>query len=181
MRFDPQAYGAEVAAILAQDGDGTRPMPLAKGRCSSTGALKLLTAANARTLFPNSRAPEAAFAGLYLYFSCRDEAHALAQEIPTAEGSFWHGIVHRQEPDPENSSYWFRRTGVHPVFSALRDEAAAAGIDFGRRWDPLAFLQFCERARRDPGSEDERRALAVQLAEWQLLFQYCAAPAPSVP
>jgi hypothetical protein len=41
-------------------------------------------------------------------------------------------------------------------------------------WDPFRFIDFCERARQMPGSTDEQLAKAVQLAEWQLLFDYCA-------
>jgi hypothetical protein len=177
MRFDSQAYGPLVAAILALGGDGLCVMPLAEGVCGNADAFKVLQSSTACQLFPHSRAAEAAFAGLYLYFSCRDEAHTLVQDLETPEGSFWHGIVHRQEPDAGNSAYWFRRTGPHPVFSALREEASGAGMDLGERWDPFAFIEFCEEARRKPGSEQERKALAVQLAEWQLLFDYCAARA----
>jgi hypothetical protein len=175
MIFDPTAYGPEVAAILALDGDGQRLMPLALGRCSSKPAYDRLQAAGPARLFDGSRAPEAAFAGLYLYFSCLDEAHTKAQEIPTAEGSFWHAIMHRQEPDPGNSGYWFERVGAHPIFPALRESASEIGVDVGPRWDPFAFIDYCERARRDPGSEVEARALAAQRVEWQLLFDYCAA------
>ncbi len=72
-------------------------------------------------------------AGLYLYFSCLDQAHSIAQNIATAEGSFWHGIMHRQEPDAGNASYWFSRVGRHPIFPALHREAAALGLTFGDR------------------------------------------------
>jgi hypothetical protein len=174
--FDPRAYGNDAAAILALDGDGERLMPLALGRCSSERALQLLHAASAARLFPGARAPEAALAGLYLYFSCLDEAHRIAQNIETPEGSYWHAIMHRQEPDAGNAGYWFRRVGAHAIFPALRAAAAGIGIDFGPRWDPFAFIEYCERARRSPGSPDETRALQVQRAEWQLLFAFCAAP-----
>jgi hypothetical protein len=176
MGFDPRAYGADVAEILALDGSGERLMPLAMGRCSSEEAHRRIAATTAARLFPGSRAPEAALSGLYLYFSCIDEAHSIAQDVNTVEGSFWHGIVHRQEPDAGNSSYWFRRVGAHPLFPSLRESAATFGIDFGARWDPFAFIDFCEEARRRPGSSEEQRALAVQRAEWQLLFDYCARP-----
>jgi hypothetical protein len=175
MAFDPQIYGAEVAAILALDGSGARLMPLAEGRCSSRPAREALKATTGGELFPQSRAPECALAGLYLYFSCMDEAHEIAQSVDTAEGSFWHAILHRQEPDAENSSYWFRRVGVHPIFPALRVAAAEIGVDFGPHWDPFAFIDYCEKARLAAGSEAERRALEVQRAEWQLLFDWCAA------
>ena len=174
MQFDPSTYGDEVSSILALDGNGARLMPLALGRCSSESALDRLRNAQATILFPNSRAPEAALAGLYLYFSCIDQAHEIAQDISTAEGSFWHAIVHRQEPDPGNSRYWFRNVGIHPIFAALRQAAAGIGVDFGPRWDPFAFIDLCETARLQPGSPEEQRALEVQRAEWQLLFDYCA-------
>ena len=179
MRFDPDTYGPEVSAILALDGGGRRLMPLALGRCSSDEARRVLQSTTAARLFPQSRAPEAALAGLYVYFSCLDEAHRISQDIASAEGSFWHAIVHRQEPDAGNSSYWFRRVGPHPVFPALREAAAGIGVDFGSRWDPFAFIDLCERTRARPGSGDEQRTLEVQRAEWQLLFDFCAAAAPA--
>jgi hypothetical protein len=177
MRFDSTAYGPEVAAILAFDGKGERPMALAEPACSSGKALAALKSLDGRRLFATSRAPDAAMAGLYLYFGCWQEAHETAQNIHTPDGSYWHAIVHRQEPDPWNSDYWFRQVGRHPIFPALRDAAAALGVDFGPEWRPGAFIQFCEKARSAPGSEIERQALAVQQAEWQLLFDYCAATA----
>jgi hypothetical protein len=174
MPFDPTAYGPEVAAILALDDDGQRLIPLVQGRCSSTAARARLEAAAAKQLFAGSRAPEAALAGLFLYFSCWEDAHTIAQDISTAEGSYWHAIVHRQEPDAGNAGYWFRQVGVHPIFPALASTAAALGFQSGQKWDPFAFIRECEEARQSPGSERERQALEVQRAEWQLLFDYCA-------
>ncbi|MBI3208340.1 MAG: hypothetical protein HYZ37_05485 [Candidatus Solibacter usitatus] len=181
MNFDPQAYGPAVAALLALDGNGDRLQPLALGVCSSVKAKAELGGTSAAALFPAARAPEAAFSGLWLYFSCLDESHSLSQEINTADGSFWHAIMHRQEPDPGNSSYWFRRVGQHSVFSGL---AAAAdrlcgehpegGFRMGSKWDPFAFIDFCEKARRKPGSAMETLALKIQRAEWQILFHSCA-------
>jgi hypothetical protein len=177
MLFDPNVYGPDVAAILALDGNGQRLMALAEPGCSSGKALAMLKAADPGKLFPRSHAPEAALAGLFLYFGCWTEAHETAQNIHTAEGSYWHAIVHRQEPDAWNSDYWFRQVGRHAIFPALREAAAALGVDFGPQWRPGAFIQMCEQARPSPGSELERQALAVQRAEWQLLFDYCAAAA----
>ena len=165
-------YNSEVIAILALDGDGERLMPLAMERCSSEAARERLRTASAARLFAGARAPEAAMSGLYVYFSCFEEAHAIAQDIATPEGSYWHAIVHRQEPDAGNAAYWFRQVGAHPIFPALARAAGQEG-----QWDPFAFIETCEQARRQPGSELEAHARAIQRVEWQLLFDYCARPA----
>lgn len=167
MGFDAKAYGAEVGAILALDGAGERLMPLAPEACSSDEARGMLNAAKARDLFPQSKYPEAAMSGLFLYFSCLDEAHTLAQDIPAPEGSWWHGIMHRQEPDPANAAYWFQRVGNHPVFETLREVEP-------RYPGPIQFIEMCECARRDPGSPAEQAAREIQRTEWQLLFDWCA-------
>ncbi|MEI9971635.1 MAG: hypothetical protein WDO73_06015 [Ignavibacteriota bacterium] len=169
MGFDPQNYGDTVASILHLEGAGQRPMPLATNGGGSVRVRDLIRDAGARGLLPR-----VALAGLYLYFDCWQEAHETAQDIATREGSYWHAIVHRMEPDAFNSGYWFRRVGEHAIFPALRDAAAGIGIDLGPRWKPEAFVDLCECAREDPGSELERQAREVQLVEWQLLFDYCA-------
>ncbi|HTS60577.1 MAG TPA: hypothetical protein VMH28_01060 [Candidatus Acidoferrales bacterium] len=161
--FQPGKYGEEVARILALDAAGERLIPLTTAECSSVEARRLIRAAK---VSPEVRA------GLFFYFSCWTEAHETAQNIDSVEGSYWHAMVHRQEPDAWNSGYWFRRVGQHPVFPALRQAAAALGLNFGTDWDPVAFIDYCVGAR--PGSEEERKALEVQRAEWQLLFAYCA-------
>ncbi len=174
MRFNPSAYGPAVAAILALDGNGERLMPLARGVCSSEDARKRLQAASAKRLFAQSRDAEAAFAGLWLYFSCWNEAHEIAQDGTTGESHFWHAIVHRQEPDAWNSGYWFRQVGAHPIFPELHERAEEIRVNAGAEWDPFRFIDLCEQARAKPGSELERQALEVQRIEWQLLFDYCA-------
>ena len=181
MRFDPKAYGSHVAQILALDQDGYRLMPLVSGVCSSEAAQSRLKTHQAADLFPNANAPEAALGGLWLYFSCFDECHEIVQDLPSVEASFWHAILHRQEPDAGNSGYWFRRVGRHPLFPELNREAAEilsrsldAGFRIGDEWDAISFITFCEKARQWPNSPAECAALEIQRIEWQLLFDYCA-------
>jgi hypothetical protein len=179
--WNPEQYGARVAHILALVENGERLMPLAGGNCCSEEAQRLIQDSKTQDLFANTRAPLAALSGLYLYFSCRDEAHEAAQSDGSIEGSYWHAIIHRQEPDPGNSAYWFRNVGAHPVFAELLERARVVGAKYpgaplklAETWDPFAFIDVCEDARVHGGSDLERAALEIQRAEWQLLFDYCA-------
>jgi hypothetical protein len=119
-------------------------------------------------------------AGLWVYFSAFHQAHAVAQELHSAEGSYWHGILHRQEPDAWNAQYWFQRVKKHPIHAPLAEEAAALCDRHDRLWatpgvwDAARFVEFCEAARRKPGGREERLALEIQRVEWQLLFDWCA-------
>ncbi|MGH9557683.1 MAG: hypothetical protein ACRD30_00480 [Bryobacteraceae bacterium] len=179
--FDSNRYGPSVARLLALDGNGTRAMPLTCGEAVvSTEVREALKAAMSTVLFPDTDHWDAAMAGLWLYFYAFEEAHALVAGSETAECALWHAILHRQEPDSGNAAYWFRKAGSHPVFSKLSRAAARIleripEAEFGAgRWDPFAFIAFCERARMQPGSRQELAAREIQLAEWQILFDHCA-------
>lgn len=183
MNFDSTQYGSEVARILALEDDGERLLPLVCESCARPEAHRLLNGAQPSAMFAGARHPEEAMAGLWLYFSCFEEAHAMADACHTSEGALWHGILHRQEPDSGNAAYWFRRAGRHATFSDLSRAASAilhrlpeAEFRVGR-WDPFAFIAFCDRARDQPGSRQEQAAREIQRAEWQILFDYCARPA----
>jgi hypothetical protein len=179
--WNPAAYGADIARLLALDAGGNRLLPLTAEACSDENARRAIARRGAKEWFPKARARDAALAGLYLYFSCAGEAHEVAQSIDTPDGSYWHAIVHRQEPDPANARYWFGRTGKHPVFALLREQAVAiAAAHSGhswappKTWDPGAFIELCEAASRQRGSKLEQVALEIQRAEWRLLFDHCA-------
>jgi hypothetical protein len=181
MPFDHTAYGPEVQQILSLDQNGARLMPLIASGCSSIEAQALLKTKQPGALFPRSQSPAGAMAGLWLYFSCFEEAHEIAQKLSTQEGSLWHAILHRQEPDSGNSAYWFRHAGEHPFFKSLVKEAVGiiarhpkAEFRPSVKWDAFGFILFCERAREQPGSDSLAAALEIQRAEWQLLFDYCA-------
>jgi len=171
--FNPDTYGPRVADIFSLDhaGAGLRPMDLCPRGCTSEAVRELLLKADARSLFPGARDPESALSGLFLYFSCLTEAHELLHRFATVDGFYWHGIMHRMEGDTYNAGYWFRRVGRHPVYPALHREAARLGYAQGGEWDPFAFIEFCEASAQ---AKDDDLAKRVQLAEWQLLFDYCA-------
>jgi len=184
LAFDSKAYGQRVAQILALDHDGNNLISLVASAPlpdRAAEAQALLSGETPAGLFPRARAPEEALAGLWLYFSGGEECHKMVQDLASQEASFWHAIVHRREPDADNSAYWFRLVGSHPVFPRLNRAAAEilhrypeSRFDAGADWDPFRFIEFCERARRESGSSAEQAALEIQRAEWQLLFDYCA-------
>jgi hypothetical protein len=183
MRFNPSAYGDATARILSLDGGGQRLTPLVASGCSSLEAHRTLASSKGQDLFKGAASPKGAMAGLWLYFSCFEEAHSVAQDDSSPEGSFWHAILHRQEPDSGNSAYWFRRVGAHAIFPALVDETTQIIKRYPEaefrptvKWDPYGFILFVERARQQPGSPSEMAAFEIQRAEWQLLFDHCARP-----
>ncbi|NLT69751.1 MAG: hypothetical protein GXX91_03535 [Verrucomicrobiaceae bacterium] len=40
-----------------------------------------------------------------------EESHDIAQEIPSATGSWIHGLLHAIEGDSGNAAYWFQKAG----------------------------------------------------------------------
>jgi hypothetical protein len=154
--FDTAAYGPTVAALL----DPARLPELGPGSPN----LPAKPALEAVRLSPSCRA------GLWLLHDFLDESHAISQDDESdPDRNFWHAIMHRREPDPVNSKYWWRRVGNHPVLAQLRDHAPALGYSFTT---PEAFVDLCERVRGS-GSADEFLARTVQQLEWQLLFDHC--------
>ena len=135
----------------------------------------------------DSDAAASCAAGLWLWQDFLDESHTISQNIDTAEGSFWHGIMHRREGDFSNSKYWYRRVGEHPIYATLsaevqgitRDEPADKRIfaltrDGGQSWDPYAFVDLCESAHASPDDDALRKlAVSIQRIEWRLLFDHC--------
>jgi len=121
----------------------------------------------------------ACMAGLWLYHDFLDESHSISQDLHTIEGSYWHAIMHRREPDYANSKYWFRRVGEHPIFDPLR--VAIVNLSKGRmwptclgekKWDALGFVDLCEK-QADPNAMAHEFSRRMQQIEWWMLFEYC--------
>ena len=104
--------------------------------------------------------------GLWLLAGELDRSHSISQNIESAEGSFWHGIMHRREGDFGNSKYWFRRVGSHPVFEQL------AEISEGVYTDPYDFVDRCSRVKRSDDASFQQCQRA-QWLEWQALMAHC--------
>ncbi len=66
-------------------------------------------------------------AGLFLVNDYLQAAHVMAQAADEAARNttapYWHGIMHRREPDYDNARYWLRRVGSHAIFSEIDGSA----------------------------------------------------------
>ena len=51
-----------------------------------------------------------------------DKAHAIAQEIPTVQGSAVHAYLHREEGVLWNADYWYSRAGRQRPVITLEEE-----------------------------------------------------------
>jgi hypothetical protein len=165
--FDPKKYSPAIAALLAEE----RLPELGPGspNLSAKPALAALTPENAFPHLADRSMALACLSGLWLLHDFLDESHRISQDRSTPTGSYWHAIMHRREPDPANSKYWWREVGSHPVLSLLAAETSSIGYAFTNAFD---FVDFCERVR-GTGSAEGDLAKKVQLLEWQLLFDWC--------
>jgi uncharacterized protein (DUF433 family) len=166
-----------VTALGTGEDDGPA---LIRARPRRPALAPALTEEALRRLYPHAGRPQllALTAGLNQVHDFWDASHEAAQgadDLGERQASaYWHGIAHRREPDAGNASYWFRRVGRHPVFARLAEEAraildahgepaSAARLLHAGTWDPLAFIELCDRAR--PSSPTARLAGRLQRRE----------------
>jgi hypothetical protein len=181
-RFDGARYGTLLGDLISNHcpplGPGT-PNKVLRPR---------LAALTVETAFPEKQiadhsAARCCISALWLWHDFLDESHAISQEIHTIDGSYWHGIMHRREPDYGNAKYWFRRVPRHAIFESLAAAASELAIKAERdapadylasqtSWDALKFVDLCEAIARG-SAKCTQLAREIARLEWQLLFDHC--------
>lgn len=140
---------------------------------------KTLLTQNLQALLPKAQHPQAALAGILLFGGCWSESHELVQNLSDIEGSYWHAILHRMEPDFFNSQYWFRQVNGHSIFEELHRSAADILAQSGpsqwrlnETWSPLQLNRWIEATET---SLPQFRELATSLhtLEARLLLAWC--------
>ena len=101
-------------------------------------------------------------AGLHLLNDDIEGCHQIAQNNTSSEGSYWHAILHRREPDYSNSKYWYRKVSNHPIYSKLQESYP--------EWEPFTFVDWCEDASRGRSKKSQEWLREVQVQEMKFLL-----------
>ena len=174
--------------------DARQPLPpLAPEKEWDTDLTKRIQETKITDLFDGRALKDSSLAnavksGLLLWNDALDDSHNISQGIASKTGSYWHGIMHRREPDYSNSKYWFARVGNHPVFPALRKRVLdtlnaepSQSTQFARymeaieqkdNWDAPKFIDWCQDAAGHTKGEVVQFLQTVQVEEIKLLLDY---------
>jgi hypothetical protein len=104
-----------------------------------------------------------------------DLCHEASRPIPSTDGNFLHGIMHRRSGDYAHAKSCFHRVGRHGAFreiarqvtrclAAEKQTELLAQLVPNGLWDPFALIDACEQVA-GAGTADPRRQALVKVQE----------------
>lgn len=186
-------YTSAIADFIQKLETGNPLPPLVPQQESCADLTETLQAVSTDALFEGQHVKDSTFAdaiksGLLLWNDALDASHNISQGLANATGSYWHGIMHRREPDYSNAKYWFGRVGTHAIFPEVRNRAialynetaapSAALASIGKTiadnaaWDASQFIDWCQAAERATDADVVEFLQRVQVEEMRLLLAY---------
>ena len=187
------AYTPAIAEVIEKLEAGNPLPPLVPENAWSNELTDALLALSLEDLLQGQSLKDEIFGGaikcgLLLWNDALNDSHDVSQELGNNTGSYWHGIMHRREPDYSNAKYWFGRVGTHPIFPELRERTIALfketsnpsdalsqigqAIEAQEHWDAYQFIDWCQAAENDLSSDVARFLQQVQAEEIKLLLAY---------
>lgn len=187
------AYTSAIAEVIEKLETGNPLPPLVPENAWSNELTDELVASSLEDLFQGQSLKDkiygdAIISGLLLWNDALNDSHDISQSLSNNTGSYWHGIMHRREPDYSNAKYWFGRVGTHPIFPFLRERAIsiakeiqnpsdaltqiAQTIETQEHWDAYQFIDWCQEAENDSSSDVTHFLQQVQAEEIKLLLAY---------
>ncbi len=174
--FDPSAYPEPLSRLVS--GEGLCELGPGAPRLEVRSELQALSIEDlftGRTIV-DRKAAAACLSGLWLLHDFLDESHTISQSITTPTGSYWHGIMHRREPDYANAKYWFRRVGEHPVFDELGYVTAGFTVPDAQRREASSESK---KGMQQDGSRIHQNSEWSTIAEfWRIRLRKCFTALP---